>query len=98
MPFLFFSQVEIQDERSQHQNKAKALRVLAARVQDNVDRQRARERRDTVAGVSSGWGPFSGKSSLCSRQAGSRIGGEDDQGMLRSSFSPSSFPFHGADS
>ena len=94
-PF-FFSQVEIQDERSQHQNKAKALRVLAARVQDNVDRQRARERRDTVAGVSSGWDPFSGKSSLCSRQAGRKIGGEYD--MLLSSFSSSSFPFHGADS
>jgi hypothetical protein len=40
----------IQDERSQHQNKAKALRILGARINDQI-RQKVKERSEFVFGV-----------------------------------------------
>jgi len=41
--------VAIQDERSQHQNKAKALRLLTARINDAAAAAKAKDRADTVS-------------------------------------------------
>jgi len=43
--------VAIQDERSQHQNKAKALRILAARINAEVKRKASLERAQHVQGL-----------------------------------------------